>query len=93
MLLAGIPPLEIVPTYGFQITNDYKMEDKKDQAVALLKTLSTQFNTEISAVADTLNADMAATAKFFDMSAFVSRRSASSNMADRSSSSPSLKVL
>ncbi|BGP51227.1 hypothetical protein JCM10450v2_007156 [Rhodotorula kratochvilovae] len=55
-LLVGIPALDIVPTVGYQIPSSYSAA-KRVQAIALMKTLSDQFNDELKALAGALKSE------------------------------------
>ncbi|GAA6049188.1 hypothetical protein JCM3770_003300 [Rhodotorula araucariae] len=55
-LLVGIPALDIVPSIGYQIPSTYSAA-KRAQAIALMNTLSNQFNDELKAFAAALKAE------------------------------------
>ncbi|KDE04833.1 hypothetical protein MVLG_04796 [Microbotryum lychnidis-dioicae p1A1 Lamole] len=45
-LIAGIPPLEIVPTFGYQIPSTYTAK-QRSQALSILRDLSARFNSDV----------------------------------------------
>ncbi|GAA5913068.1 hypothetical protein JCM6882_005553 [Rhodosporidiobolus microsporus] len=57
-LLAGIPQMELVPTFGFQIPTNASASYRAE-ALSLLKTLGEQWNSEIKAFAASLKTDVA----------------------------------
>ncbi|BGP12967.1 hypothetical protein JCM10213_006606 [Rhodosporidiobolus nylandii] len=69
-LLAGIPQMDLVPTFGYQIPSSWSAS-QRSQALAFLKTLSDQFNGEVEALAAALKKEVPNSSKvfFFDMAA------------------------
>ncbi|KPV72660.1 uncharacterized protein RHOBADRAFT_55748 [Rhodotorula graminis WP1] len=67
-LVVGIPPLEIVPTTAYQVPSGYSSA-RRAQALALMKTLSTQFNDELRTFASALSSENKnGKAFFYDLS-------------------------
>ncbi|BGP19587.1 hypothetical protein JCM10213_009320 [Rhodosporidiobolus nylandii] len=68
--LAGIPQMDLVPTFAHQIPSSYS-SSQRSQAIALLKTLSNQFNGEVKALAAALKNEVPRTNRvfFYDMAA------------------------
>ena len=70
-LVVGIPPLEIVPTTAYQVPSGYSTA-KRAQALALMKTLATQFNDELRTFASALSSENKnGKAFFYDLSSLV----------------------
>lgn len=71
-IIVGIPPLEIVPTYSNQIPSHFTESERK-AALALLKTLTTQYNSEVKAFAAKLKKEARNDGKvfYFDLASLV----------------------
>lgn len=66
-LIVGIPPLEIVPTFSYQANGN-------SQQLALLKSLTAQFNSQLSSLANSFRGEVPKGGKvfFYDLAALVS---------------------
>ncbi|GAA5972987.1 hypothetical protein JCM11641_000352 [Rhodosporidiobolus odoratus] len=65
-LLVGIPQMEIVPSFGYQIPSSFS-SSKKEDALDFLKTLSDQWNEAVEETAEALADEIDGKAFFFDL--------------------------
>ncbi|SCV69441.1 BQ2448_2461 [Microbotryum intermedium] len=63
-LIVGIPPLEVVPTFGYQIPSTYTASQRA-QAFSILKELSVRFNSDVKSFASSFKSQVPTGSKMF----------------------------
>jgi len=70
-VIVGIPPLEIVPTFAWQVTSS----SSKSDALAFLKQLSDQYNSGLKKIVSSLKSSSSSSrVYYYDLASLVSSR-------------------